>query len=189
MGKLGWFMSDINRNIPIAWRWAHGDPLMQVLWSHLLRTQSYQASCSATSGSHVLLSYWNLTCRQQERATLGQTLKSIYSRNFFHVWSYTQVRVTNKSNNQYWTHLNTHISLSYDCPKDFLRQTRQDVFMGDWARINPQMVRFAVMIHRKRLFWGPFVLSGLLTLKSATVALDNEQGDLCHCVDPHGKQR
>ena len=24
-GKLGWFMSDMNRNIPTTWRWAHGD--------------------------------------------------------------------------------------------------------------------------------------------------------------------
>ena len=25
MGKLGWFMSDINRNVPTTWRWARGD--------------------------------------------------------------------------------------------------------------------------------------------------------------------
>ena len=25
MGKLGWFMSDINRNIPTTWIWARGD--------------------------------------------------------------------------------------------------------------------------------------------------------------------
>ena len=25
MGKLGWFMLDINLNIPTTWRWAHGD--------------------------------------------------------------------------------------------------------------------------------------------------------------------
>ena len=25
MGKLGWFVSDMNRNIPTAWKWARGD--------------------------------------------------------------------------------------------------------------------------------------------------------------------
>ena len=28
-GKLGWFMSDLNHNVPTTWRWARGDIRLQ----------------------------------------------------------------------------------------------------------------------------------------------------------------
>ena len=33
MGKLGWFMSNINRNIPTTWRWACGDFTQAKWWT------------------------------------------------------------------------------------------------------------------------------------------------------------
>ena len=33
MGKLGWFMSGINRNIPTTWSWARGDNILSKIFS------------------------------------------------------------------------------------------------------------------------------------------------------------
>ena len=51
VGKLGWFISDINHNIPITWRWARGDiirgfsPVLWVDWNITLHALSEGFVC------------------------------------------------------------------------------------------------------------------------------------------------